>query len=77
LETRSQIRRSIFFFFKVSLPFLTRAIASVRSGKRRLSLSGAIAGNSKKKRVGFEDDKNEGARDEREFLERVRKGVSV
>jgi hypothetical protein len=65
------------FFFEVGLPFLTRAYASVRSGKRRLSLSGASAGNSKKKRVGFEDDKNGAARDEREFLERVRREVSL
>ena len=65
------------FFFEVGLPFLTRAFASVRSGKRRLSLSGASVGNSKKKRVGFEDDKNGAARDEREFLERVRREVSL
>jgi anoctamin-10 len=64
-------------FFEVGLPFLTRAYASIRSGKRRLSLSGASAGNSKKKRVGFEDDKNGAARDEREFLERVRREVSL
>lgn len=65
------------FFFEVGLPFLTRAFASVRSGKRRLSLSGASASLSKKKRVGFEDDKNGAARDEREFLERVRREVSL
>lgn len=65
------------FFFEVCLPFLTRAYASVRSGKRRLSLSGGNAGNSKKKRVGFEDDKNGAARDEREFLERVRREISL
>ena len=64
------------FFFEVGLPFLTRAYASVRSGKRRPSLSGGSAG-SKKKRVGFEDDKNGAARDEREFLERVRREVSL
>lgn len=64
-------------FMEVGLPFLTRAYASVRSGKRRLSLSGGSAGNSKKKRVGFEDDKNGAARDEREFLERVRREVSL
>jgi anoctamin-10 len=39
-------------------------------------LSGASAGNSKKRRVGFEDDKNGAARNEREFLERVRREVS-
>ena len=69
--------QAINFFLEVGLPFLTRAFASVRSGKRRPSLSGASAGNSKKKRVGFEDDKNGAARDEREFLERVRREVSL
>ncbi|KAH9992718.1 calcium-activated chloride channel-domain-containing protein [Russula compacta] len=65
------------FFLEVGLPFLTRAFTSVRSGKRRPSLSGASAGSSKKKRVGFEDEKNGVARDEREFLERVRREVSL
>jgi anoctamin-10 len=64
------------FFFEVGLPFLTRAFTSIRS-KRRPSLSSASVGNSKKKRVGFEDDKNGAARDEREFLERVRREVSL
>ncbi|KAI0255693.1 calcium-activated chloride channel-domain-containing protein [Lactifluus subvellereus] len=58
------------FFMEVGLPFLTRAFASVRSGKRRPSLSGASAVTPKKKRSG-------GARDEREFLERVRREVSL
>ncbi len=65
------------FFFENGLPFLTRAYASIRSGKRRPLLSGASAGNSKKKRVGFEDDTNGAARVEREFLERVRREVSL
>jgi hypothetical protein len=65
------------FFLEVGFPFLTRAFASVRSGKRRPSLSGLNAGSSKKKRVGFEDEKNGAARDEREFLERVRREVSL
>ena len=64
------------FFLEIGLPFLMRAFASVRSGKRRPSLSSSSAGN-KKKRVGFEDEKNGVARDEREFLERVRKEVSL
>ena len=64
-------------FIEVGLPYLTRAFASVRSGKRRPSLSGASAGSSKKKRVGFEDEKNGAARDEREFLERARREVSL
>jgi anoctamin-10 len=56
------------FFLEVCLPFFTRAFASVRSGKFGLSLPRTSAGNSKKKRVGFEDDKNAAARDERESL---------
>ena len=64
------------WFMEVGLPFLTRAFASVRS-RRRPSLSGASAAAPKKKRVGFDDDKSGGARDEREFLERVRREVSL
>jgi anoctamin-10 len=69
--------QAIEFFSEVGLPYLMRAFASVRLGKRRPSLSGSSPGNSKKKRVGFEDEKNGVARDEREFLERVRKEVSL
>jgi hypothetical protein len=69
--------QGINLFLEVGLPFLTRAFTSVRSGKRRPSLPGANAGNPKKKRVGFEDEKNGAARDEREFLERVRREVSL
>jgi anoctamin-10 len=65
------------FFMEVGLPFLTRAFASVRSGMRRPSLSGASAVAPKKKRVGFDDEKSGAARDEREFLERVRREVSL
>jgi hypothetical protein len=64
-------------FFEVGLPYVMRAFAAVRSGKRRPSLSSSSPGNSKKKRVGFEDEKNGAARDEREFLERVRREVSL
>jgi len=64
-------------FFEVGLPYVMRAFAAVRAGKRRPSLSSSSAGNSKKKRVGFEDEKNGAARDEREFLERVRREVSL
>jgi hypothetical protein len=64
-------------FLEIGLPFLMRAFSSIRSGKRRPSLSSSSAGSSKKKRVGFEDEKNGAARDEREFLERVRKEVSL
>jgi anoctamin-10 len=69
--------QAIEFFSEVGQPYLSRAFNAVRSGKRGPSLSGSSAGNSKKKRVGFEDDKNGAARDEREFLERVRREVSL
>ena len=65
------------FFTEIGLPFLTRAFTLVRSGKYRSSLFGMGMGAPKKKRVGFEDDKNGAARDEREFLERVRREVSL
>lgn len=65
------------FFLEVGFPYLTRAFESVRSGKRRPSLSSGSPGSSKKKRVGFEDEKNGAARDEREFLERVRREVAL
>ncbi|KAH9026397.1 DUF590-domain-containing protein [Lactarius pseudohatsudake] len=69
--------QAVNFFLEVGLPFLTRAFALVRSGKYRSSLFGMGMGAPKKKRVGFEDDKNGAARDEREFLERVRREVSL
>ena len=67
------------FLTEVGLPFLTRAYTLVRSGKYRSSLFGLNVGlgTPRKKRVGFEDDKNGAARDEREFLERVRREVSL
>jgi anoctamin-10 len=65
------------FFTEVGLPFLTRAFTLVRSGKCRSSLFVIGMGAPKKKRVGFEDDKSGAARDEREFLERVRREVSL
>ncbi len=64
-------------FTEVGLPFLTRAFALLRSGKYRTSLFRMGMGTPKKKRVGFEDDKNGAARDGREFLERVRREVSL
>ncbi|KAI9464809.1 DUF590-domain-containing protein [Russula earlei] len=83
--SRSRLEKQLFahtvtnqattFFIEVGLPFLTRAFTSVRSRKRLLSLSGS--GNSRKKRVGFDDEKSGAARDEREFLERIRREVSL
>ncbi len=69
--------QAINFFLEVGLPFLTRALALMRLGKCRSSLFGIGMGTPRKKRVGFEDDKNGAARDEREFLERVRREVSL
>lgn len=69
--------QAVNFLTEIGLPFLTRAFAQVRSGKCRSSLFGIGIGTPRKKRVGFEDDKNGAARDEREFLERVRKEVSL
>ncbi|KAI0272381.1 calcium-activated chloride channel-domain-containing protein [Gloeopeniophorella convolvens] len=69
--------QAINFFLEVGLPFLTRALASARAGKRRPSLSSPGAGTPKKKRVGFEDEPAGGARGEREFLERVRREVAL
>ncbi|THH17844.1 hypothetical protein EW146_g3059 [Bondarzewia mesenterica] len=68
-------------FTEIGLPFILRAVDSVRLGhglggilgKRRASFGTTPA---KKKRVGFEDEKN-GAREEREFLERVRREVAL
>ncbi|KAI0046519.1 DUF590-domain-containing protein [Auriscalpium vulgare] len=72
-------------FLEVGLPFLLRAVDALRSrggtglfGKRRSSItSKSGAGTPKKKRVGFEDEKNGAAREEREFLERVRREVAL
>jgi anoctamin-10 len=85
--SRSRLQKEMFaymvtnqvsnFFMEVGLPFLTRAFVSVRAGKRRPSLSGASAATQKKKRVGFDDERSGAARDEREFLERVRREVSL
>lgn len=69
--------QAINFFIEVGPPFLTRAFSLMRSGKCRSSLFDVGTGAPKKKRVGFEDDKNGAARDEREFLERVRREVSL
>jgi len=69
--------QAINFFFEVGLPYLMRAFTSFRSGKGWLPLSGPGAGSPRKKRVGFEDEKSGAARDEREFLERVRREVSL
>ncbi|TCD69087.1 hypothetical protein EIP91_008729 [Steccherinum ochraceum] len=76
-------------FLEIGLPFVLRAVASVRNGKG-LSFSpgaapnGAGAGGAKKKRVMFEDEasesevaKNANGKEEREFMERVRREVAL
>ncbi|KAL7280570.1 hypothetical protein ACG7TL_005504 [Trametes sanguinea] len=76
-------------FLEIGLPFVTRAVASVRSGKG-LSLAAPAAGanggngNGKKKRVMFEDQSAEAEaqrladqEEEREFLDRVKREVAL
>lgn len=73
-------------FFEIGLPFILRAIDSVRSGKK-LALMEPVAGTAditKKKRVMFEDDNgdseaemNANGTEERNFLERVRREVAL
>lgn len=73
-------------FLEIGLPFVLRAVENVRSG-RGFSFAppttGANAG-AKKKRVMFEDEasenevaKNANGKEEREFMERVRREVAL
>jgi anoctamin-10 len=62
-------------FLEVGLPFILRAVEAYRTGKRK-------NGHAKKKRVVFEDEATPAsgertAREEREFLERVRSEVAL
>ncbi|KAL4252126.1 DUF590-domain-containing protein [Abortiporus biennis] len=74
-------------FLEIGLPFILRAVESVRSG-RGLSMAAPAAGasnsgNGKKKRVMFEDEagneiaKSANGKEEREFMERVRREVAL
>ncbi|KAI0630727.1 DUF590-domain-containing protein [Trametes polyzona] len=76
-------------FMEIGLPFVLRAVASVRSGKG-LSLAAPAAGanggngNGKKKRVMFEDQTAEAEaerlaqlEEEREFLDRINREVAL
>ncbi|KAI0358315.1 DUF590-domain-containing protein [Trametes cingulata] len=75
-------------FLEIGLPFIMRAVTSVRSGKG-LSLAAPAAGaggngNGKKKRVMFEDQTAEAEaerlanqEEEREFLDRVKREVAL
>ena len=69
-------------FLEVGLPYVMRAVESVRSG-RGLTLAANAAG-AKKKRVSFEDEVDGGDKakgvtgaEEREFMERVRREVAL
>ncbi|KAG5643871.1 hypothetical protein DXG03_009501 [Asterophora parasitica] len=55
---------------EVGLPFVFRAIASLRNSKK--TAEGANTKSGVKKRVVFEDEKEKGGMEEREFLDRVR-----
>ncbi|THG98283.1 hypothetical protein EW026_g3880 [Hermanssonia centrifuga] len=69
---------------EIGLPYVMRAVDSLRSGKG-LVRSSHTAGSSKKKRVAFEDDangaddvaRNANGKEEREFMERVRREVAL
>lgn len=74
-------------FLEIGLPFILRAVESVRNGKG-LSFSAGSGvggiGSAKKKRVAFEDDtngsdvaKSANGKEEREFMERVRREVAL
>lgn len=68
-------------FLEVGLPYVMRAVESVRSGRGLVLPSSA--GGSKKKRVSFEDEADGGSAngvegaEEREFMERVRREVAL
>ncbi|KAG6841190.1 hypothetical protein C0991_000987 [Blastosporella zonata] len=62
-------------FVEVGLPFLLRALASFRNGKKAAATPGSP--NSVKKRVVFEDEKEKGGMAEREFLDKVRAEVAL
>jgi len=62
----------------VGLPFLLRAVASFRNGKKGVSTPGSPGEkNGTKKRVIFEDEKEKGGLAEREFLDGVRAEVAL
>lgn len=65
-------------FFEIGLPYILRGISSVRNGgKIPTSISGSPHINGgKKKRVVFEDEEKS-EKEEREFLERVRREVAL
>jgi len=62
-------------FLEVGLPFILRAVASFRNGKKPQPTPGSP--NGVKKRVVFEDEKEKGGMEEREFLDGVRHQVEL
>lgn len=60
-------------FVEVGLPFILRAVTSMRNGKK----SGTSTPAGIKKRVVFEDEKEKGGMEERLFLDRVRDEVAL
>ncbi|GLB43323.1 putative calcium-activated chloride channel [Lyophyllum shimeji] len=66
---------------EVGLPYVLRAVAALRNGKKAASTSGGQGSpngkNGVKKRVVFEDEKEKGGMEEREFLDRVRQEVAL
>jgi anoctamin-10 len=66
-------------FVEVGLPFVLRAVANFRNGKKDAGSSGSSvsSGGSKRKKVVFEDEKARGGQEELEFLEEVRNEVAL
>lgn len=69
-------------FLEIGLPYVMRAVDSLRSGKG-LTLASNAAG-AKKKRVAFEDDaaeaemvKNANGKEEKELMERIKREVAL
>jgi anoctamin-10 len=63
---------------EVGLPFVLRRLAAFRNGKKGVSTPGSPGGkNGVKKRVVFEDEKEKGGMEEREFLDGVRREVAL
>jgi hypothetical protein len=62
-------------FMEIGLPYVLRAVESFRA--RKANGNGNGKGEKGKKRVVFEDEKEKGGAEEREFLECVRKEVAL
>ncbi|KAJ7231049.1 calcium-activated chloride channel-domain-containing protein [Mycena haematopus] len=62
-------------FVEIGLPYVLRGVESFRA--RKANGNGNGKGDKGKKRVVFEDEKEKGGEEEREFLEQVRKEVAL